>query len=124
MKRVTVFLSFFLILISFGFVGLESGDMQTVFSENRLLILCILTGGLGSIIYCLRAVYINYCVEKSWDEIWIPWYFIRPLVGLAMGGVAFIFLKAGLLVLEAEPAPEATNFGYLALSFIAGYKYR
>jgi hypothetical protein len=37
------------------------------------------------------------------------------------GGVSFIFLKAGLLVLEsAGPREDATQLGFVALAFIAG----
>jgi len=32
-----------------------------------------------------------------------------------------VFLKAGLLVLEADQNPEAISYGYLAIAFIAGY---
>jgi hypothetical protein len=37
-----------------------------------------------------------------------------------VGSVAYIFLKAGLLVLDAGPTDEASPYGFLALSFIAG----
>ncbi len=40
----------------------------------------VLFGGLGGCTYCLRGVYLNACVLKSWDKAWLPWYFIRPFV--------------------------------------------
>jgi hypothetical protein len=51
---------------------------------------------------------------------WEPWYYIRPVVSLICGGVSFLFLKAGLLLLEAASLPESSDLGFMALAFIAG----
>jgi hypothetical protein len=85
-----------------------------------LLFACVLTGGLGGVLYCLRGVYLNYSVYNKWTSQLIPWYLIRPIVSLICGGISFVFLKAGLLVLEAQKESDATNLGFYALSFIAG----
>ena len=77
-------------------------------------------GGFGGVTYCLRGVYLNACVKKTWSEEWYPWYYIRPIVSLICGGISYLFLKAGLLILEAQQNLEATNLGFLALAFIAG----
>ncbi len=37
------------------------------------------------------------------------------------GGVSWLFLSAGLLVLDASHSETSINFGFLALAFIAGY---
>jgi hypothetical protein len=72
------------------------------------------------VLYCLRAVYLNFSVKGEWSKQWEIWYYLRPLVSLISGGVSYIFLKAGLLVLEAQEVESATNYGFLALAFIAG----
>lgn len=93
----------------------------TTFQESYKLILeCIVIGGFGGTLYCLRAVYLNYCVLKQWSNEWLPWYLIRPVVSLICGGVSYLFLKAGLLILEAKKEVDATNLGFFALAFIAG----
>jgi hypothetical protein len=81
---------------------------------------CAALGGIGGCVYCLRGVYLNACVHKRWDETWYPWYFIRPLVSVACGGISFIFLQAGLLVLGSSKASGSTDVGFYALAFIAG----
>ena len=78
------------------------------------------SGGFGGVVYCLRGVYLNASVRKNWDPAWLPWYYIRPFVSLVVGAVSFIFLRAGLIVLEADPQAESTSLGFLALAFIAG----
>ena len=81
---------------------------------------CALIGALGGIVYCLRAVYLNRSVRNSWDPNWTTWYLIRPVVSSIVGLVAFIFLNAGLLVLDAEHTASSNQYGFLALSFVAG----
>jgi hypothetical protein len=42
-------------------------------------------------------------------------------VSLIAGGVSWIFLRAGLLVLDASQQQGSTDVGFLALAFVAGY---
>lgn len=49
---------------------------------------CILFGGIGGLTYCLRSVYINTSLHKRWDTCWLPWYVIRPVVSLVLGGIS------------------------------------
>ncbi len=86
----------------------------------RLFYNCVLIGGLGGVVYCLRAVYLNRSVRNRWDANWTVWYILRPIVSCLVGGVAYIFLNAGLLILGAEQASGSSSFGFLALSFVAG----
>jgi hypothetical protein len=86
----------------------------------RLSIYSAICGGIGGITYCLRGIYLNACVFKRWDDEWLPWYFIRPIVSLICGLVSALFLKAGLIVLEAEQVDSPSNFVFYALAFIAG----
>ena len=88
--------------------------------EFDLLFECILMGAYGGTLYCLHGVYFNYCVKKNWANEWIVWYLLRPLVSSICGGVSYLFLKAGLLVLGAKKQPDSTDLGFLAFAFIAG----
>ena len=81
---------------------------------------CVLAGGLGGCIYCLRGVYLSRSVRDDWDNRWFTWYLLRPVVSALMGGVAYIFLRGGLLVLDAEPDSDSISMGFIAVAFIAG----
>jgi len=72
------------------------------------------------VLYCLRGIYLNYCVLKQWSNDWITWYILRPIVSFICGGASYLFLKAGLLVLEAKKEIDASNLGFFAFAFIAG----
>jgi len=76
---------------------------------------------LAGVLYCLRAVYLNASVQGNWKPQWETWYYLRPIASAIAGLVGYVFLRAGVIVLEAEQAENAGNFGYLAFSFIAGY---
>ncbi len=91
------------------------------FDKFRLFYNCSLIGGLGGVFYCLRSVYVNYSVKKNWDIDWELWYYIRPIVSIISGSASFIFLKAGLLILESQETQNSTHYGFLAVAFIAGY---
>ncbi len=101
--------------------ALKANLFPTWILEQDLLVQCVLMGGIGGTIYCLRGVYINACVHQRWDPAWQPWYYIRPLVSFITGGISWLFLKAGLLVLDAAQPADPNNLGFFALAFIAGY---
>lgn len=114
-----VYLAIILGAIVFGAYTLIISSLGA-FEDFRLLFSCILIGGIGGLLYCFRGVYLNYCVKNKWEDKWLVWYFIRPIASSICGGVSYIFLKAGLLVLEAQKENDASNLGFYALSFIAG----
>lgn len=86
----------------------------------RVGLTCAAVGGLGGCMYCLRGVYLNYSVHRQWGNEWIPWYLLRPIVSAGSGAISYVFLTAGLLVLEAGPKSGASEVGFYALAFIAG----
>ena len=97
-----------------------TGRLTVISADLRLAILCGVSGGIGGVTYCLRGIYLNACVFDRWNDNWLPWYFIRPVVSFVCGVVSWVFLKAGLIVLEAKQLENPTNLAFFALAFIAG----
>jgi hypothetical protein len=97
-------------------IGMLPKDVEPI----RLGLECCLVALSGGCLYCLRAVYLNKCVEKRWDPDWLIWYLLRPVASFVCGGAAFLFLKAGLLVLDAHTPANGSEIGYFALAFVAG----
>lgn len=120
MGTIIIFLLSFLAGIVYLLILRVSGGLPVWIDSIDLWFLCALAGGIGGSVYCLRGVYLNACVRKQWDREWHPWYFIRPFVSLVCGAVSCLFLKAGLLVLEAGKKADSTDLGFFALAFIAG----
>ncbi len=90
------------------------------FTPFKVGSICALAGGLGGILYCLRAVYLNVSVRDSWDPKWHAWYFLRPITSIMCGAASYIFLKAGLIILESSTQANSSDFGFYAFAIIAG----
>jgi len=117
---ISVVLGAELVAVTWALGRLAFGEAQWLTGELRVAALCILFGGLGGITYCLRGVYLNACVRKQWDVGWLPWYMLRPVVSLILGGVSYLFVKAGLMLLGAAQTVSGPPLGIWALAFIAG----
>lgn len=96
------------------------GQIPSSWEPIRIGLACCCTAGVGGVLYCLRAVYVNRCVRNQWSAQWNWWYALRPLTSFIAGGTSYLFLKAGLLVLESKTAGDASEIGFYALAFIAG----
>jgi hypothetical protein len=120
MKRIVFYFLFWLALIFGATCVVLNHLLPDWLSAYRILIVCGIMGALGGVTYCLRGIYLSACVRKNWDETWQPWYYIRPIVSTICGGISYIFLKAGLLVLDAAQKNDAQLIGFYALAFIAG----
>jgi hypothetical protein len=120
MALVVSYLIGFLVVLGWALSVQLRGFLPEWMESLDLAYTCVLSGGLGGSIYCLRAVYLNRSVRGEWDPRWTVWYVLRPLVSSLVGGVAYVFLRAGLLILDSPPEPGSSTAGFLALSFIAG----
>ncbi len=120
MIKVIIFLLIVLLILIALAIAPFMLDMPDALRYFQLFYLCVVSGGFGGVLYCLRAIYLNVSVKGEWSKQWEVWYFLRPIVSLLSGGVSYIFLKAGLLVLEAQEIDGSSNYGFLALAFIAG----
>jgi MFS family permease len=121
MKKIIVYNLLLLAVVTAVACAILQGLLPSWLRTIQVYIACSLIGGVGGITYCLRAVYLNACVHKRWDMEWYPWYYIRPIVSLICGAVSSIFLKAGLLVLDATQSADSNLLGFYALAFIAGF---
>lgn len=86
----------------------------------KLALMCCAVAGIAGCLYCIRAIYINRCVYMRWNPDWAAWYILRPIASIISGGASFLFLKAGLLILESKEAATSSDTGFLALAFVAG----
>lgn len=109
-----------LLAVASALAGIALGKAPWLDGDLKVVAVCVLFGGLGGVTYCLRGVYLNACVRKQWDVSWLPWYLLRPIVSLVLGGVSYLFVKSGLLLLGAAQDQSGSQLGIWAMSFIAG----
>jgi len=117
---ITVYLLALLFVATYSLGAMTLGWLPPPYEAVRLPLMCGAIASIGGCLYCIRAIYINKCVYKQWDSAWHIWYFLRPIASTISGSVSYLFLKAGLLILESKSNADATEIGFFALAFIAG----
>jgi len=121
LKKIIIYQVFVLIILGILWAQGPLDNIPTWLKEFELAINCIIVSTLAGVLYCMRAIYLNYSVQKNWDTHWEVWYYLRPIASSITGLVAYIFLKASIIILEADQVENAGNYGYLAFAFIAGF---
>ncbi|QIM69278.1 hypothetical protein [Basfia succiniciproducens] len=92
----------------------------TSLNEYSSVMNSIFIGGIGGSVYCLRAIYLNFSVFKKWDNDYLIWYLIRPILSLVIGGISYLFVKAGLVLFSSSEQYELNQLSLLSLSFLCG----
>lgn len=120
------YIIFYLLIVLFSFSSLLLAVSVEIIRhellvENKLIAQCVFIGGVGATTYCLRTVYLNIIKGLEDYDKWAIWYYLRPILGLVMGGISWLFLKAGLLALQSESSSPLQGAVFMSLAFIAGY---
>lgn len=118
---ILIYLMGLLIFATYSIGAMVLGWLPPPYAPLRVPLMCGAIAYVGGALYCFRAIYLNKCVYKRWDPDWHVWYFIRPITSTITGAVSYLFLKAGLLVLESSSNADASEIGFFALAFIAGF---
>jgi magnesium-transporting ATPase (P-type) len=85
--------------------------------ENRMVILVILGGIIGSLIHAATS-FSNFVGEQKLDKSWIWWYVLRPIIGMAVALVFYLVFRGGLLT---NTNIESLNvYGIMTLAALAG----
>lgn len=122
MISVIILYLFALLCFSTYAIGAMSlGWLPEPYAPLRVPLMCGAIAYTGGCLYCFRAIYLNKCVRKQWDPDWHVWYFIRPITSTIAGAISYLFLKAGLLILESSTNAGSSEMGFFALAFIAGF---
>ena len=94
------------------------------------ILACAIWAGVGGVIDALGAL-ISHFGRQDFDEQYQPWYYLHPLIGMALGAVVYLVFQAGLSsvsnsVTTADSKTMTMQVGITALSivvaFLAGFK--
>ena len=118
---IIVYLGCLLAVIILIYFLMIMGKAPKLFIHNKLLTMCVLTGITGGLLYAFRAIYTHRCKDNDWNNRYVIWYYLRPLISSITGGISWLLLKAGIVLLSASPTDSSAIYGYLAFALIAGY---
>ncbi len=92
--------------------------------ENiRLLLSAILWGGLGGVANALIGILTHRSLERDVDRQWASWYLASPFMGMILGTLLFLILRALLLLLFPSSGGKISATWILyGLAWLAGFQ--
>jgi hypothetical protein len=84
----------------------------------------LMWGGIGGIIGALYALWWHVSDQQDFDRQYVMWYLVQPIMGVVLGGIVYLLLAAGFLVLQISPSDPnagARLLPYL-LAVLAGFR--
>jgi hypothetical protein len=89
--------------------------------EERLILLVVVAGALGSYIHSATS-YADFRGNRKFEPSWLMWYILRPFIGVSLALVVYFSIRGGLLsvVLSGGAANDAANINPFGIAAIAG----
>lgn len=83
-------------------------------------------GGIGGVVGALYTLWWHISQEQDFDRHYLMWYLVQPLMGVVLGGIIFLVLAGGFLILnvslsDAQASEGARLLPYLA-AVLAGFR--
>lgn len=83
-------------------------------------------GGIGGVVGALYTLWWHISQEQDFDRQYLMWYWVQPLMGVVLGGIIFLVLAGGFLILnvslsDAQAGEGARLLPYLA-AVLAGFR--
>ena len=83
-------------------------------------------GGIGGVTSALWSLYHHISVERDYDPVENLWYYSQPVLGMVLGGIVFLVLGSGFLVVQVDLAAQDAALGArllpAAVAVVAGFR--
>jgi DnaJ-domain-containing protein 1 len=83
-------------------------------------------GGIGGVTSALWSLYYHISIQRDYDPIENLWYYSQPVLGMVLGGIVFLIMGAGFLIVQVDLAGEAAALGArllpAAVAVIVGFR--
>lgn len=83
-------------------------------------------GGIGGVTSALWSLYHHISIERDYDPVENLWYYSQPVLGMVLGGIVFLIVGAGFLVvqvdLNAQDAALGARLLPAAIAVVAGFR--
>jgi hypothetical protein len=91
----------------------------TINASDRMMLITILMGVIGAMVHTMTS-FADFVGNRRLVWSWLPWYFLRPLIGSGLALFFYIGFRAGLLTTSSGGATDFNPFGVAALGGLAG----
>jgi hypothetical protein len=83
-------------------------------------------GGIGGVVGALYSLWWHISEQQDFDRHYLTWYLVQPLLGLVLGGIVFLLMAGGFLLLQVNlqdpnAATAARLLPYLT-AVLAGFR--
>ena len=83
-------------------------------------------GGIGGVTSALWSLYYHISIQRDYDPIENLWYYSQPVLGMVLGGIVFLIMGAGFLVVQVDLSGTDAALGArllpAAIAVIAGFR--
>jgi hypothetical protein len=76
----------------------------------------LMWGGIGGIIGALYALWWHISDQQDFERQYLMWYLVQPIMGTVLGGIVFLLLSGGFLLLQVKPTD--TNAGARLIPYL------
>lgn len=83
-------------------------------------------GGIGGATAAMWSLYYHISVQRDYEPIENLWYYTQPLIGMVLGGIVFLIMGSGFLIVQATPTAGTGAIGArlvpAVIAVIAGFR--
>jgi hypothetical protein len=97
---------------------LWGGVVVAITANDRMMLIATLMGVIGAMIHAMTS-FADFVGNKRLVRSWLPWYFLRPVIGAGLALFFYIGFRAGLLT-TATAQSDINPFGIAAIGGLAG----
>ena len=94
------------------------GGWHLIWNETRLILIVILSGFLGALVYSLRSFF-WYTGNRELKWSWLLMYLLVPIVGAMLAVIFYMLLRGGLFSPTTTVA-DTSPFGFAAIAALVG----
>ena len=106
------------------FLGVPANGEQANWAV--LFISTLAWGGIGGVTNALWSLYHHVSVARDYDPVENLWYYSQPVLGMVLGGIVFLVMGAGFLVVQVDLAAQDVALGArmlpAAIAVVAGFR--
>lgn len=92
---------------------------MNVTMNDRMMLIAILMGVIGAMVHAMTS-FADFVGNRRLAKSWLPWYFLRPLIGSGLSLFFYVGFRAGLLTTSAADGGVVNPFGIAAIGGLAG----